>query len=295
MKHYELVVMFIVMVLGGIPLYVHYNFAATDADSETNTVPSSEHSMLVYDPNQLLGHPDAQKRIKLFKDTALSFDQVTDKIGDAQNNGEAHRYHNMYGNFLLPLAASKPTFKFLEIGLGCRMAYGPGASVGLWKTLFPNAELWEAEYDGKCVKEAKEKGQLDGINTLVGDQADMKTLDSWIEQSGGNFDAIIDDGGHTNCQISNSFDKLWPQLNPGGYYFIEDIHVGHYDNFKDCGDVVMADKLKDWQQQLILNQHAHMVEITYKLPKDMIFVHCQADACVVGKRHSEINDPFVKN
>merc|ERR1711865_1027912 len=81
--------------------------------------------------------------------------------------------------------------KFLEIGLGCDMGYGPGASVQVWKKLLPHAELWEAEYEGECVKKAIEKNQLEGIHTLVGDQGDFNVLDSWIETSGGNFDIII--------------------------------------------------------------------------------------------------------
>ena len=35
--------------------------------------------------------------------------------------------------------------------------------------------------------------------------------------SGQGFDVIVDDGGHTNLQIKNTFDVLFPQaLNPGG-------------------------------------------------------------------------------
>ena len=110
--------------------------------------------------------------------------------------------------------------------------------------------MWEAEYIGTCVSDEKANGLLNGLNVLVRYQAGFSVLDSWVQQSGGKFDAIIDDGGHGNCMISNSFDKLWPQLNPGGYYFIEDMHIGkwHYDR-STCG--VMGDKMNDWQQQLI--------------------------------------------
>ena len=106
--------------------------------------------------------------------------------------------------------------KFLEIGLGCGMSYGPGALVALWKGLFPRAELWEAERNGDCVRNAKAKGKIEGFNVLVGDQMDVDTLDGWIATSGGGFDVIIDDGGHQNCQIWTSFQKLWPDLLPGG-------------------------------------------------------------------------------
>ena len=41
--------------------------------------------------------------------------------------------------------------KMLEIGLGCDMGYGPGASVAVFKKLFPTAELWEAEFSALAV------------------------------------------------------------------------------------------------------------------------------------------------
>ena len=240
--------------------------------------------------DELLAHPDAQERISFFLEIAKSLHPITDKVGATSE----HRYHNMYGQFLLPYAANKRHFKLLEIGLGCNMGYGPGASVALWKKLFPDAEIWEAEYVKECIDKAIEKKQLEGIHVLVGDQSDYKVLDSWIEQSGGNFDIIIDDGGHHNCQISNTFDKLWPQLNPGGYYFIEDLHVGKSKSYiaEDCGSVVMSEKLGQWQEQLIYKTLRWGQRWKYQLPSDMIFVHCQAEACVLGKRKSDVNDPY---
>ena len=78
----------------------------------------------------------------------------------------------------------------------------------LWRSLLPKAELWEAEFDGECVKKAVANGLLKGINPLVGDQKDPATLEEWVEKSGGNFDVIIDDGGHKNSQIKAAFDRL---------------------------------------------------------------------------------------
>jgi hypothetical protein len=47
-----------------------------------------------------------------------------------------------------------------------------------------------------------------------------------VEQSGGNFDFIIDDGGHTNEQNFNSFMVLFQKaLKPGGQYVIEDLQT----------------------------------------------------------------------
>jgi hypothetical protein len=47
-----------------------------------------------------------------------------------------------------------------------------------------------------CVQFAKKNENL--YHTLIGDQEDAKTLQSWVKESGGNFDIIVDDGGHHN-------------------------------------------------------------------------------------------------
>ena len=60
-----------------------------------------------------------------------------------------HAYETMYGIFLKQL--SRRGAKLFEIGLGCNMGYGPGASMKLWANLLPHAEVHFAEYDGACV------------------------------------------------------------------------------------------------------------------------------------------------
>ena len=62
-----------------------------------------------------------------------------------------HTYEIMYGQYLLPYYRKNPKMKMLEIGLGCGMGYGPGASVAVFKKLFPTAELWEAEFSALAV------------------------------------------------------------------------------------------------------------------------------------------------
>jgi hypothetical protein len=214
----------------------------------------------------------------IFSAKAKSHKPITDKV-------TSHTYEIMYGENLLPYNYQHPNMKMLEIGLGCDMNYGPGASVRLWKELFPEAELWEAEYDGRCVEKSSAKGQLDGIKTLVGDQGNPEVLDRWIKESGGNFDVIIDDGGHTQCQIWTSFEKLWPTVKPGGLYFIEDLQVARMKKYStssptcDGTNLVVPEKLKE-----ILDHKM------YEKPHqgDIEFLFCQAQACMLKKRPSEI-------
>ncbi len=181
------------------------------ASESTNSMTNSEDDTLSsYDSN--VAH-------QLFLDTAHSVQPLTDKV-------TVHRYERMYGQFLLPFYKKKPNMKFFEIGLGCPTHFGIGASAQLWKKLFPEAEIWEGERNASCVEEVKTNTPmlLDGINVLTGDQGNVTVLDRWIEESGGGeFDVIIDDGGHQNCQILTTFEKFWPLLRPGGLYFIEGV------------------------------------------------------------------------
>ena len=129
--------------------------------------------------------------------------------------------------------ALKQPIKLFEIGLGCHMTYGPGASVGIWQRLlkaYPSTsdtpdEIWEAEVDVACAKAKIADGSLNGINVVFGDQSDLPTVQGWKAQSKGNMDFIIDDGGHDIKSIYNSFSILWDSVAPGGFYFFEDIQA----------------------------------------------------------------------
>jgi len=211
---------------------------------------------------------------EIYLQTAKAMNITTDKV-------TTHEYQIMYGQFLLPYYHQNPKMKMLEIGLGCDMNYGPGASVAIYQKLFPEADLWEAEYDEACVEKGHKTGSLDGIKTVTGDQGNVTVLDRWLNETGGDFDVIIDDGGHQNCQIWTSFLKLWPAVKPGGLYFIEDMQVAKskgymkYDNNVCDKSINVPDKLKQFIDKMI-----------YGMPGkyDIDFIFCQSQACVLGKR-----------
>eukprot|EP01035_Chromulina_nebulosa_P033749 gene33749-45199_t len=131
--------------------------------------------------------------VQLFYKTAMeSSSPPTDKV-------TAHSFSEMYGLYLLPYIRAQhrdgKKIKFLEIGLGCKMGYGPGVSVKLWKNIFqPSDEIWEAEYEADCVAQARKENKLEGINVVTGDQGNFTDLNRWVKESGGNFDIVIDDG-----------------------------------------------------------------------------------------------------
>ena len=241
-----------------------------------------------------VGHTVEMKNSNIFLEiakTSSTNSDYTDKI-------TTHTYQTMYGMFLLPLARDAKRngqkLKFLEIGLGCNMNYGPGKSVYVWRKLFGDtAEMWEAEYDAKCAKKLKESGELKGINLLVGDQGNSTTVNEWVATSGGKFNVIVDDGGHTNKQIKTSFDILFPKaLLPGGLYFIEDLQVSRYDL---DGILIpsIADVIQSYIDQLLIptayltdkrfSEYTLQQRKLYPIPKDIKWILCQHEACVIAK------------
>ena len=93
---------------------------------------------------------------------------------------------------------------FLEIGLGC--GYDPeGASVHMWSEYFQNeAELHFADVDSGCVDRFRgnKKYPSPKFHFHVVDQSNLASLESLAKITGGNFDVIIDDGGHVDSHSS---------------------------------------------------------------------------------------------
>jgi len=219
--------------------------------------------------NNLIVHKHIKDDIEDFRAAASSLIPTTDKV-------TTHSYHIMYGIFLNLMKHHK--IKFLEIGLGCDMFYGPGASSRLWNAyLHKDSEIWMADIDKTCVQKYSEQLKESNIKTLIGSQDSIETLKLWIQQSGGNFDIIVDDGGHKNTHIKTSFDYLWPTLKNGGFYFIEDMHVAYnVDAWQDRleNGLTMPDHIFQWTKSLLVGGEK---------PHDLQFIFCQHEACVLKK------------
>lgn len=126
--------------------------------------------------------------------------------------------------------------RILEIGVQ------GGGSLELWKQYFPNAEVVGVDIDEQC-KEHEKLG--DNIKVFIGDQTKVKFLETL-----GNFDIIIDDGGHYMTQQQVSLNTLLAnQLNPGGLYVIEDLHTSYWDQFLDIRKTTIS-VLKDMVDDL---------------------------------------------
>jgi hypothetical protein len=127
-------------------------------------------------------------------------------------------YLDIYADLLAPWRGRDVSF--LEIGVY------KGGSIGMWKGYFGvGSRLAFADIDPAA------KGFAEpGIAVEIGDQADPAFL-SRLAAAHGPFDIVVDDGGHKMHQQIGSFRSLWPHLNDGGLYIVEDIHTSYWPGF----------------------------------------------------------------
>ncbi len=111
------------------------------------------------------------------------------------------------------------TVTMLEIGVLA------GGSLEIWQEfLGPAATIVGADIGPLAKKNAPD------FTVHIGDQADPEFLREMVAASGP-FDIVVDDGGHTFEQQTTSFEVLYPLLNDGGVYIVEDICTSYWDEF----------------------------------------------------------------
>lgn len=113
----------------------------------------------------------------------------------------------------------KRPLKMLEIGVA------RGGSLEMWRRfLHPETVITGLDID-PAAKRFDDPDRL--IHVRIGDQQDIEFLRRVTEEFGP-FDVILDDGGHTNAQMVNSFKYLFPNaLASGGIYIVEDVHCNY--------------------------------------------------------------------
>jgi hypothetical protein len=136
----------------------------------------------------------------------------------ADKSSDFHNYTEIYARYFSPLR-EKP-IKFLEIGIY------KGSSVKLWEDYFPGAELHFMDITLEHVEYTSQRSHYH-----VANQESPQDLHRFIEETGGYFDIIIDDGGHTMNQQITSFQYLFPHIKSGGMYIIEDLHTSYWPQF----------------------------------------------------------------
>lgn len=172
----------------------------------------------------------------------------------------AHKEPHFITAYEKHFAGIKPK-RVLEIGVQ------GGGSLKIWEKMFP-----EAEIVGVDILEDCKKYESGNIKVFIGDQHDVKFLETL-----GEFDIIIDDGGHTMTQQQVSLKTLMNQLSDKGIYVIEDLHTSYWEQFQDIQHTTideikeLVDDLHDYADQSPRCSNRKGIENKYKLSSITIY------------------------
>lgn len=108
----------------------------------------------------------------------------------------------------------------LEIGV-----YRGGGLAMLSHYLGPQARLVGLDIDEAAVHAVRGR-----FPVVLGDQSDPDVLRT-LHDEHGPFDIVIDDGGHTMEQQIVTAETLFPLLNDGGVFVVEDCHTSYWPSF----------------------------------------------------------------
>ena len=150
-------------------------------------------------------------------------DRLASKAG-TDKGSSFHNYTKVYSKWLSSL--KDEPIKFLEIGIYL------GDSVKFWESYFSQAELHFMDIDLQRPLYHSERSQYHLI-----DQENHQQLVDFASVHQGNFDVILDDGGHTMHQQLVSFLALFPFVKNGGMYIIEDLHTSYWKNYGGHGEI----------------------------------------------------------
>lgn len=145
--------------------------------------------------------------------------------------------------FPIPGGGVRP-LRVLEIGTS------HGGSLQLLRKFFGNeAVLYAVDVDERCAV-------IDDpdLHVRIGSQADSAFLLRVVKEMGG-VDLVIDDGSHVAKHQMSSFQTLFPVLENGGLYVVEDLHTSYW---RDYGGAYRRGKgFIEVAKTLIDDMHGH--------------------------------------
>jgi len=139
----------------------------------------------------------------------------------------------------------------------------PGASLYGWSEYFPDAKIYGADIDYKCLFSTEK------IKTFYCDQTNVPSIENLWKQYEllDPFDIIIDDGAHTIESIRIFFENSIHKLRTGGYFCVEDVRTDHLDQWEKI--------IAEWKLKYLNFQFKILIvnNLLNKNDNNMIIIH----------------------
>ncbi|MDJ0513011.1 MAG: class I SAM-dependent methyltransferase [Methyloceanibacter sp.] len=182
-------------------------------------------------------------------------------------------YLPVYERFFAPLRGSN--VHMLEIGVF------KGGSLEMWRKYFgPEATIFGIDIDPACADLADPPNQV-----RIGSQDDPAFLSGVVSEMG-RLDVVLDDGSHFADHQLASFRALWPLLEDGGLYIIEDMHTAYWPSH---GGGLRTKGTAAWMAKTLLDDmNAWFHDGPEQLaPKDEIGAVCAFESMIVIEKRKK--------
>lgn len=204
---------------------------------------------------------------------ALRFDEMSRLAYGRTDKGPGKHYYTEIYDLLLSRMRNDP-IRILEIGIA------KGGSLALWQDYFPKATIY-----GFDIKDKKEY-ENERVKTFVADQANREEMERAFAQCGeGDFDFILDDGGHEMDQQQICLAICFKHVKPGGYYILEDLHTSFPELWPNHG--AAADGSNTTLRMIELFFRTEKIESQYMTPEEMAYLSEKIDFCNVFFRNNQ--------
>lgn len=164
----------------------------------------------------------------------MTLDEIAIKHG-CDKSSLKHDYCRIYEDYICRTCRGRRV-RLLEIGYG---GYSDpdqgGESARMWIQYFgvPVNDFKLPDGFSVTITDIHPKNNVpEGVIFLQTDVTNPQlSVDHFYDSP--SYDIIIDDGSHLNADIIAAFKNLWPVLNPGGLYCVEDTHSSYDPYYAD--------------------------------------------------------------
>jgi 23S rRNA U2552 (ribose-2'-O)-methylase RlmE/FtsJ len=136
---------------------------------------------------------------------------------------------------------------------------GGGGSLRMWKDYFgAGSRIYGIDHNNLHHLADPDNG----IQVLRADQNDRPSLDilaKWLPE----IDILIDDGGHHMHQQINTFESMYPVIQPNGVYLCEDTHTSYRAALSETGGQTYIEYAKDLIDLLYDKNHTETGSIHF--------------------------------
>lgn len=202
----------------------------------------------------------------------------TDKV-------QGHSYADIYKWYFEPHRYRDVSL--LEIGVGGYSDPNAGGhSLRAWKEYFPYGDIVSFDIVNKTSL------MEDRITIYQGSQADNVFLQSLIDTIG-MPNIIIDDGSHVNAHVISTFQFLFPNLQDGGIYVVEDVQTSYFPELRGGSQTTM-EYFKGLLDGLNYREREGYYNHTY-FDKNIVWIHFYHNLIFIGKGNNREESNTLKD